>query len=118
MIDFDVLYSTLIAVAARGGQISYGDLSREYYRMTNIWVDPHLEWNDPLGQLNQRLHEAGFPALSAVVIVNDDDRQPGSGFWGSCPSVPPRPHRLIDRINEYARLLGDVHVRKWPPRFP
>jgi hypothetical protein len=118
--DLDILYQILADVARQrpGGQITYGDLSRTYHASTGDWHEPHGSWDNPLGELNQRLNGLGWPALSAVVVVDDPRREPGSGFWGSSPNVPRRPANDLARIAEYGRILGDVHQSPWPATFP
>ena len=115
--DFQALYAILAAVARRRGQITYTELSEAYGGATGDWIEPHGGWDDPLGDLNQRLTAAGRPAMSAVVVLNDT-REPGGGFWESCASVPRRPSNNLNRIAEYGRILGGVHDADWPETLP
>jgi hypothetical protein len=115
--DLGVLYTILVGVARRGGQIAYGQLSREYHAATGEWHEPHGSCDNPLGELNQRLAGQGWPALSAVVVL-DGLFEPGGGFWGSGPNVPRRPANDMARIAEYSRILVDVHHAPWPDAIP
>ena len=103
----------------REDQITHGELSQAYLDRTDEWYEPHGSWDVPLGGLNVTLHAVRCPPLSAVVILDKDDREPGGGFWGSAPSIPARPTNDIYRITEYGRILGQVHRSRpvWPATF-
>jgi hypothetical protein len=47
-----------------------------------------------------------------------DTGQPGGGFWGCAPNVPPRPAREPDRDAEWIRIVKDVLAYNWPPTLP
>lgn len=118
-VNLDDLYVVLRSWAvAKPGQIHpYSELSRQYRSRTGDWFEPHGSWDVPLGALNQRLHAAGAPALSALVIVNMA-KEPGAGFWGSAPSVPPRPKTEMGRLAEWSRIVMVVHGYAWPSSMP
>ena len=117
--NLDDLYMVLRAwaVSKPGKMDSYSTLSKKYEARTGDWFRPHGSWDGPLGKLNQRLHAAGAPALSALVILNDA-KEPGAGFWGSAPSVPPRPKTEIERLAERSRIVAEVHAYPWPDSMP
>lgn len=115
--DFDALYAILVGVARRGDQITYTELSRAYHQATGEWREPHGGWDDPLGELNQRLYAAGLQPLSAVVVLKET-RQPGVRFWESSPNVPRRPSNVGARVEAYNRILAAVHQARWFDAFP
>jgi len=90
------------AVARRVG--SYTELSREYEIRTGDRFEPHGNWDGPLGELNRRLHAAGVPALSALVVLNEK-QEPGDRFWGCALNVPARPKNEGVRLAEWARIV-------------
>jgi len=118
--NLDDLYVVLRSWAvAKPGQIHpYTELSRQYKARTGDWFEPHGSWDVPLGALNQRLHTAGAPALSALVVRKKEPPEPGGGFWGSAPSVPPRPKSEFQRLTEWARIVAVVHAYRWPTTLP
>src|SRR3954453_17759023 len=111
--SLNILYRILVETARRQGYMHYEDLSSEYERITGVFHHPHGSWDHPLGEINHILHRNGLPALSAVVVLKPDPPgaqvAPGSGFWGSCPSVPARPRNDLQRLAEWSRILRDVH---------
>jgi hypothetical protein len=118
--SLDDLYVVLRAWAvARPGQIhTYTELSKQYQARTGDWFDPHGSWDEPLGALNQRLHGFGAPALSALVVLNKDPPEPGGGFWGCAPSVPPRPRTEMQRLLTWQAIVKAVHTFRWPSSLP
>ncbi|HEX7604844.1 MAG TPA: hypothetical protein VF316_24665 [Polyangiaceae bacterium] len=118
-VNLDDLYVVLRQWAvAKPGQIhTYAELSQQYQARTGDWFEPHGSWDAPLGALNQRLHATGAPALSALVVLGDA-KEPGGGFWGSAPSVPPRPKGEIARLAEWTRIVLAVHAYAWPTSLP
>lgn len=117
-VNMDDLYVVLRPWAVAKQIHPYKELSRQYHVRTNDWFEPHGSWDVPLGALNQHLFETlGAPALSALVIL-DDAKEPGGGFWGSAPSVPPRPKTPMQRLTEWQKIVGNVHAYTWPPALP
>jgi hypothetical protein len=106
------------AVAKPGQLCTYTELSHQYKTRTGDWFEPHGSWDAPLGALNQRLHAAAAPALSAVVVLKGDPPEPGRGFWGSAPSVPPRPKSEMERLTAWQAILQAVFVHPWPTALP
>lgn len=120
-VALDDLYVVLRDWArARPGQIQpYAELSRQYHVRTGDRFEPHGSWDVPLGALNKRLHDAtGAPALSALVVLKKDPPEPGGGFWGCAPNVPPRPRTPIERLAEWSRIVKAVHEYPWPDSMP
>jgi hypothetical protein len=117
-IDLEHLYAVLAPVARRQGQMTYGALSQNYYRRTQDWHEPHGSWDRPLGKLNRMLHPVGWPPLSAVVVLKQDDPEPGGRFWESSPDIPTRPADDVARMALYGRLLRAVHEAPWPHTIP
>ncbi|MBK9265979.1 MAG: hypothetical protein IPM54_40115 [Polyangiaceae bacterium] len=115
--NLDDLYIVLSQWAAAGKPQTYKQLSRAYQARTGDWVEFYGGWDAPLGELNNRLASIGAPAISALVILQGQN-EPGGGFWGSAPNVPPRPKRYDDRIAEWSRILRDVLTHRWPPMLP
>lgn len=117
MIQLRHLYAVLARVANNKGQLTYGDLSRRYFERTQEAHEPHGTWDEPLGELNRIVDEVGWPAISAVVVL-EDTKEPGGKFWGSSPNVPTRPRDEVERIALYGHLLGQVHAAPWPESIP
>jgi hypothetical protein len=115
--NYAVLYGILRGVAANEGVISYAQLSGAYLNAEGGWIEPQYGWNEPLGRLNVSLHRAGCPPLSAVVI-SQERNEPGNGFWGSAPNVPPRPANENERLETWHALLAQVYRHNWPEQFP
>jgi hypothetical protein len=123
MPNLHVIYAILREWAVNRRIDTYGALSTAYEAMTGTWFNPHLAWGAPLGELNRRLHEQiGAPALSALVVRQDrhgrPGHDPGAGFWGCAPNVPPRPDDDDDRRNEWMRIVAAVHNYNWPGQLP
>ena len=118
-VQLDDLYVVLRswAVAKVAKPQSYSELSRQYKIRTSDWFEPHGSWDRSLGELNQRLHEHAAPALSALVVVNNS-QEPGGGFWGSAPNVPPRPKSEVERLAEWSRIVKEVLAFDWPAKLP
>jgi hypothetical protein len=115
--DIDELYQVLREWAVSGQPKCYGDLSREYHDRTGEWFAPHGSWYGPLGALNSRLAATNAPPLSALVILKNK-KEPGGGFWGCAPNVPPRPRDENDRRAEWNHILDAIRAYSWPPRLP
>lgn len=116
-INLDDMYAVLVPVARSKGQITYGDLSQRYFERTQEFHEPHGSWDEPLGKLNQVLHAVQWPPLSGVVVLQDT-KEPGGGFWESSPNVPRRPANEIARIGLYGQILRPVHDANWPDTIP
>jgi hypothetical protein len=116
-IDLEHLYAVLMPIARNRGQMTYLQLSHGYYGRTHDWHEPHGSWDNPLGELNRILHAVHWPALSAVVVLQDE-REPGGRFWESSPNIPPRPNDPVARIALYGQILGQVHAAPWPNTIP
>jgi hypothetical protein len=114
--DLEVLYAILRTVASRHALITYGDLSQSYLAATGVWFEPRGSWDDPLGDLNDRLDRQGLPPLSAVVVLSET-REPGGGFW-KCPSVGKRPPGKDERSQRWSGLVKQVHGARWPAALP
>ena len=112
-IDLDVIYRILSDVARNQGQITYGELSNRYAKITGNWHDPHGSWDEPLGRLNTILNASRWQPLSAVVVLKET-YEPGGQFWGSSPNIPVRPPNDLNRITAYGRILSLVHGDPWP----
>ena len=119
--DFDAIYTILAAIARNGTLLTYGGLSASYHEATGDWHEPHGSWDEPLGQLNQMLYAAGWPALSAVVVLQANGGgfgEPGGGFWESSPNVPARPANADARTAQWGQLLNAVYAANWPNVMP
>ena len=121
-VDQDVLYQLLCnwAQSLPSKQIgTYTRLSQEYYAQTKVWIDPHYGWSAPLGELNNHLHVKlpGSPPLSALVY-NESENEPGPGFWGSAPNVPPRPAQMQQAQAIWQGIVKQVINFTWPARRP
>jgi hypothetical protein len=114
--DIDALYAILADVARQGRQITYTELSHAYAAVKGKWHEPHGSWDDPLGELNRSLDSLGWPALSAVVVLQAT-REPGGRFWGCSPNVPQRPRHADARKELYQQIRADVHAAPWPATF-
>jgi hypothetical protein len=120
-LNLPILYHILASISGQRELLTYGDLSRAYHDATGEWHEPHRSWDQPLGQLNTQLCEAGWPPLSAVVVLQSPDGafgEPGAGFWQSSPNVPARPANPTDRTVMWAGLLEQVHRSQWPATLP
>ncbi len=117
MIQLGHLYAILARVAKEQRYITYGELSDRYLERTEEWHEPHGTWDEPLGELNRTVDEAGWPAISAVVVLKET-KEPGGKFWGSSPNVPTRPRDEVERVALYGHLLGQVHAAPWPESIP
>ena len=116
--DIDALYVVLTGWAAAKQVKTYGDLSREYQQSHGTWFEPHGTWDGPLGDINRRLAKKRLPALSALVVLAHENREPGGGFWGCAPNVPPRPKSDIERLTVWSKIVTAVHAMKWPSALP
>lgn len=114
MANLEILYEILRTWALAGEPRTYGQLSAQYFARAGHWVQPHLGWDDSLGTLNNMLAGAHAPAITALVILQDAN-EPGRGFWGCAPTVPPRPATDNQRLAEWVRILNDVRAYPWPP---
>lgn len=115
--DIDELYYVLRDWALAGTPQTYGDLSHAYHARTGEWFEPHGCWDGPLGELNNRLAAMRAPAISALVILQDEN-EPGSGFWGCATNVPRRPQDDMARLDEWNQILDAVRAYQWPPTLP
>jgi hypothetical protein len=71
--------------------------------------------------MNDRLARHNLPAISALVVLrtkNGDKGEPGGGFWGCAPNVPPRPKSDVARAGEWAKIMKAVLATKWPAKLP
>ena len=115
--DVGNVYVVLRQWAAAGKPQTYKQLSLDYHTRTGEWFEPHGSWEAPLGELNNLLALAGAPALSALVVLQDT-KEPGDGFWGCASNVPSRPKKDIDRLAEWSRIVSDVIKFQWPATLP
>jgi hypothetical protein len=67
--SLDEIYFVLRGWARSGLPATYTELSAAYKARTGTWFEPHQSWEEPLGELNRRLHAVGAPALSALVVL-------------------------------------------------
>jgi len=105
------------ATAGRAKPQSYTQLSHDYHALTGEWFEPHGSWDTPLGELNKILASVGAPALSALVVLQET-KEPGDGFWGCAPNVPYRPKKDIDRLTEWSRIVTAIGNYNWPASLP
>jgi len=117
VIDLDTVYTILAAVARRRKQLSYEDLSDTYCALTREWHEPLASWREPLAELCRILHGAGWPPLPAVVVLKTTS-EPGRGFWGSSPNIPPQPAGAFARTVQYGNLLEQIYKAPWPKSIP
>jgi hypothetical protein len=116
--NLDDLYLVLRGWAQKTpADTTYTALSHAYQARTGDWFEPHGSWDGPLGELNDRLHAIGAPALSVLVVLKATG-EPGGNFWGCAPNVPPRPKKDIDRVAEFARICKEVLAYPWPAQLP
>jgi hypothetical protein len=77
-VDLHVLHELLWPVTVRRDLIIYGMMSLQYEQRAGDVIDPHLEWQFPLAQINFRC--AGFcrpvhrPILSAIVVTDHEEQ--------------------------------------------
>ncbi len=110
-VDQEKLWRILAAVAKRKALITYLELTDAYFKATGDVVPYHLEgggsgWSEPLRLITLGCHANGDPPLSALVIL-DDTKMPGYGFWG-LPGTP----KKIDHL-EWAMIVKKVHAHKY-----
>lgn len=115
--DVEEVYAILRGWAVAGRYHSYLELSKEYQVRRGVWFEPHGSWDKPLGRLNERLHHAGAPALSALVVLGES-QEPGGGFWGCAPNVPPRPKSETARIAAWSQIVKAVFAYAWSSVLP
>jgi hypothetical protein len=115
--DLDDLYIILRQWAIGSGPQTYTNLSHAYHARTGDWFEPHGSWDQPLGTLNNRLATVGAPALSALVILKEEN-EPGAKFWGCSPNVPARPQNDLARLTEWNRIVTAVRTYPWPEVLP
>ncbi|MDD4962823.1 MAG: hypothetical protein PHI11_02765 [Gallionella sp.] len=111
------VYAVLRQWATAGKPQTYKQLSLDYRARTDVWFEPHGSWEAPLGELNNLLASAGAPALSALVVLQEK-KEPGDGFWGCASNVPSRPKKDIDRLAEWSRIVAAVIAFQWPSTLP
>jgi len=115
--DLSTTYNILCDCAAARSRLTYTELSEAYMKRSGDWHEPHGTWDEPLGELNRRVHAAGCPAISALVVLKATS-QPGGRFWGSAPNVPPRPKNDMARLTTWQAILKAVHAFPWPATVP
>ena len=117
--DVGHLYEVLRqwATVGKGAPQTYTQLSQDYKARTGEWFEPHGSWDAPLGELNQLLASIGAPALSALVVLQET-REPGDGFWGCASNVPSRPKKNIDRLAEWSGIVSKIVDFEWPTTLP
>lgn len=115
--DVGHVYAVLRQWAMAGKPQTYKQLSLDYHSRTGDWLEPHGTWEAPLGELNSLLVSVGAPALSALVVLQET-REPGDGFWGCAANVPSRPKKDIDRLAEWTRIFTAVIKYRWPVTLP
>lgn len=115
--DVSHLYVVLRQWAVAKKPQTYTQLSHEYYKKTGVWFEPHGSWDAPLGELNNLLASASAPAISALVVLQET-KEPGDGFWGCASNVPSRPKKDIDRLAVWSHIVKNVIVFNWPIALP
>ena len=119
MPDLNILYVILRQFAQQHLTRTYCQLSEAYRDRTKVWFEPHGSWDWPLDEINKRLDAATprRPPISAV-IINQETRHPGGGFWGCCS----RTHRVLrnnaERGDEHIMILNEVYDTDWPAHLP
>lgn len=120
-------YRILRAIARRElnlsmpGFISYLELSQQYAQRTGVNIDHHQGWNDVLAKLDCRcigLFQDGFrPVLSVLVVHQDGDRRPGSGFWNirTQDGREVTPAQASDHA--WIEMCNAVYNYDWPPEL-
>lgn len=120
--DLAVVYRILLRRARNGSTMSYEDLSNDYERETGVYYHYHGSWDEPLGDLNNRLYAARhFPPLTAVVTYKPgtgEELLPGNAFWGCAPNVPQRPRSADRRQEVWADILNQIYSADWPNDLP
>jgi hypothetical protein len=118
----DDLYVVLRSypVAKAGQPCTYTELAHQYKARKGDWSEPkpHGSWDAPLCALHQRLHVSGGPGAASRGRAEGDPPGPGRGFWGSAPSVPPRPKSEMDRLTVWHAIVQAVFVYTWPAALP
>lgn len=92
--------------------ITYSQLSDYYFSITRFRVDPHYEWNEPLGSLNEMVHQSFKAPPLSVLVVSSKNHLPGDGFWESAGNVPRKP-KGPDIGTTVNRLIDDVLKHPW-----
>jgi hypothetical protein len=115
--DIDDLYAVLAKWASARTIDTYAGLSKAYEARTGEWFEPHGSWDQPLGELNRRLAEAGAPALTALVVLQKTG-EPGRNFWGCASNVPSQPADDASRSAIWGRIVEEVFARHWSRHLP
>lgn len=115
--DVGHLYTVLRQWAVAKNRQTYMQLSHDYHKQTGVWFEPHGNWDTPLGDLNNLLASVGAPALSALVVLQET-KEPGDGFWGCASNAPSRPKNDIDRLAVWSLIVKDVIAFNWPVALP
>lgn len=105
-------YEILKAWVRRGEPNTYKPLSLDYQKRTGDWFEPHGSWDLTLGEINSRLSRKGAPAITAIVILKEEN-EPGRNFWGCAPNVPSRPSNYNNRMHEWNNILSDIFSFNW-----
>jgi len=126
--DHAIVYRILRAVARRElnlsmpGFIGYEELSQQYAQQTEgHQIDYHFGWNEPLAEIDRRcvglFHEGFRPVLSVLVVRQDGDGRPGSGFWGirMQDGREVTPAQGSDRA--WVEIVRAVYAYDWPPEL-
>ncbi|MHB1423075.1 MAG: hypothetical protein ACYC3I_07750 [Gemmataceae bacterium] len=126
--DLAVVYRILRAVARRElnlsmpGFIGYKELSQQYAReMDGHEIGYFSGWNEPLAEIDRRcvgLFREGFrPVLSVLVVHQDGDGRPGSGFWGiqTRDGGEVTPAQASDWA--WVEMVRAVYAYDWPPEL-
>ena len=94
----------MIAIAARGGMMTYSELVNE---IDACKLEPQSwQLNHMLGEISMKEHRAGRGMLTVVVVHKHGDRMPGSGFFDLACSLG---HQVNDRLAFWAQELAKVH---------
>lgn len=115
-ISIETIYEILIKWANNNTAKTYTDLSSEYQEKTGIWLEPHGSWDKPLGELANILFDAGYPPLTALVVLKGKN-EPGNDFWGCAPNVPKRPKNENERLTEWIRMTNDCYSCTWASKL-
>lgn len=115
--NLQTTYVILRRLARNGDIRSYTDLSNEYLTETNVWIEPHGEWDMVLDAINKRLEarQPPLPPISAL-IVNHATGRPGDGFWNTCGRT--QQARADEREAAWFDIVRDIRAASYPVTLP
>ncbi len=94
-------------VAATRDYMLYGDLSDE---LRTVTIAPHsIAMSAMLGEISTDEHEQGRAMLSAVVVHEKPNIEPGKGFY-TCAATLGKVFKDGDRITFWVSELKKVHA--------